>query len=159
MSERKPAAILRAADQAAKGGTFSHPYNPRSEIVGTPLSRATGLSKAAVNLARIQPGKESFVLHAHHYEEEWIYILEGEGMVISGEETHRVGPGDFVAFPVPSLPHHLRNDGPEELVYLMGGENRPFDVVDFPEQGKLGVKTPDGFKVFDAANAKGRGEL
>jgi hypothetical protein len=41
----------------------------------------------------------------------------------------------------------------------MGGENRPFDGVDFPEPGKVGVKTPDGFKVFDAMNAKDWGEL
>jgi uncharacterized cupin superfamily protein len=159
MSERKPAVILRAADQAAQSGTLRHPYNPRSELSGVPLSRATGLTQTGISLGRLQPGKESFVLHAHLYEEEWIYVLEGQGVVISGDEEHMVGPGDFIAFPVPSAPHHLRNDGGSEFVYLMGGENRPFDVVDFPEQGKVGVKTPDGFRVFDAENAKNWGEL
>ncbi|KAB0269171.1 cupin domain-containing protein [Microvirga brassicacearum] len=160
MSEgRKPAVILRAADIAAQPTVFSHPYNPRSELGGAPLSRLAGLARAPVSLGRIQPGKESFVLHAHHFEEEWLYILEGQATLISGEEEHIVGPGDFIAFGTPSLPHHLRNDSAGELVYLMGGENRDVDIIDFPQQGKIGVKSPEGFIVFDAANKKNWGEL
>jgi uncharacterized cupin superfamily protein len=155
----KPAIVLTAAEIVAQPGVFRHPYNPKSELFGAQLSRLAGLTRAAVSLGRIQPGKESFVLHAHHYEEEWLYILEGAAVLVSGETEHRVGPGDFIAFGTPSLPHHLRNEGPGELVYLMGGENRDFDVVDFPGQGKVAVKSPEGFLVFDASNRKNWGEL
>jgi uncharacterized cupin superfamily protein len=159
MRDRKPAVILRAADLAAQDGVFSHPYNPRSELAGAQLSRLAGLTRAGVSLGRIRPGKESFVLHAHRHEEEWLYILQGQAMIIAGDDEHQVGPGDFIAFPTPSVPHHLRNDGSTELLYLMGGENRDFDIIDFPAQGKIAVKSPDGFQVFDASNAKNWGEL
>ena len=159
MSERRRAIVIRARAATGADGAFSHPYNPKSEITGVQLGREAGLTRTGISLGRIAPGRESFVLHAHRYEEEWIYVLEGRGTLVSGGTEESIGPGDFVAFPIPSEPHHLRNDGSEPLTYLMGGENRPFDVVDFPEQSKVAAKTPEGFMVFDAANQKGWGEL
>ena len=51
------------------------------------LSRLTGLKHSGVNLARIAPGKESFVYHSHQREEEWLYILSGTGTAeIDGHE-------------------------------------------------------------------------
>jgi uncharacterized cupin superfamily protein len=52
-----------------------------------------------------------------------------------------VGPGDFMAFPTSSVPHHLKNPSDQDLVYLMGGENRKFEVADFPRLGKRMVKS------------------
>jgi len=34
-----------------------------------------GLTRTGVSLAPIEVGRESFVYHAHEFEEEWIYIL------------------------------------------------------------------------------------
>ena len=115
--------LLRAADIAARSQTFSHPWNPRSELTGYQMAKATGLKRTGVNLARIAPGKESFVYHSHWREEEWIYILEGRGVARIDDVDYEVGPGDFMAFPTPGVAHHLRNPFERELVYLMGGEN------------------------------------
>jgi uncharacterized cupin superfamily protein len=107
-----------------------------------------------VNIARIPPGKESFVYHSHHHEEEWLYILSGRGVgEIDGEEFE-VGPGDFMAFPAPSVPHHLKNPFDQEFVYLMGGENRQFDMADFPRLGKRIVKSGEKIEVYDISSAK-----
>ena len=67
--------LIRAADIAQQAATFSHPWNPNSSITGTQISRLAGLQRTGVSLVKIPPGKESFVYHAHHREEEWIYIL------------------------------------------------------------------------------------
>jgi uncharacterized cupin superfamily protein len=40
------------------------------------------------------------------------YVLDGRGTLVSGGTEESIGPGDFVAFPIPSEPHHLRNEGP-----------------------------------------------
>src|SRR5262245_14377722 len=59
----------------------SHPLNERSEIFMTRLSDRTGLSHLGISLARLPAGKESFALHVHTVQEEWIYVLSGAGYV------------------------------------------------------------------------------
>jgi len=69
-------------------------------------------------------------------EEEWVYILSGRGIAEIDGESYEVGPGDFMGFPTPGIAHLLRNPYDTELVYLMGGEAVPLDVLDYPTLGK-----------------------
>src|SRR5436190_24126572 len=105
----QPHPLLRAADAAAREERFSHPWNPRSELRGVRLGAAAGLARTAVNLIHLAPGKESFVYHRHHHEEEWMYVLAGRGVVDLDGVEHEVGLGDFLGFPAPSVAYHLRN--------------------------------------------------
>jgi uncharacterized cupin superfamily protein len=154
-----PPSLLRAADIAAKAGTHSHPWNPRSEMSGVQLSRQAGLERAAVSLARIAPGKESFVYHSHEREEEWLYILSGTGTAEIDCDEYEVGPGDFMGFATPSVAHHLRNSGAEDLVYLMGGEHRDFEIATFPRLGKKMVRIGDKVEIYDVDQARPFGPL
>ncbi|HSN72987.1 MAG TPA: cupin domain-containing protein [Steroidobacteraceae bacterium] len=149
--------LLRAAESAAREQTFSHPFNPRSEISGAQLAAMTGLKRTGVNLARIPPGKESFVYHSHWAEEEWIYILSGHGRARIDGVEYEVGPGDFMGFPTPGVAHHLANPYDTELVYLMGGERREVEVADFPDLGRRMVRRGSEVDVFDIADARGFG--
>lgn len=151
--------LLRAPDIERHVQTFSHPWNPRSEITGAMLGRMTGLGRTGVSLARLAPGKESFVYHAHQLEEEWIYILSGSGTALIDGRAHAVGPGDFMGFPTPSVAHHLVNSGREVLVYLMGGENREVEISDFPGLGKRMVRVRESIQVYDASAAQPFGPL
>ncbi len=146
--------LLKAAEIATAFTTHSHPWNPNSEISGAQLGRMTGLQRTGVNIARLEPGKESFVFHAHEREEEWIYILSGRGTAEIGDEEHAVGPGDFMGFPTPSVGHHLRNTGSEPLVYLMGGENRDFEVATFPRLGKKMIRSGNSVEIYDMKDAR-----
>jgi uncharacterized cupin superfamily protein len=150
--------LLRAEDIAARSQTFSHPWNAKSEITGYQMAKASGLRRTGVNFARVQPGKESFVYHSHWQEEEWIYILEGRAIAKVDDSEFEVKAGDFLAFP-PGIAHHLRKPFEQELVYLMGGENRDFDVADFPELGKRVIRHAKGAEVHDLANAAPLGPL
>ncbi|MEH2084417.1 MAG: cupin domain-containing protein [Nostoc sp.] len=102
-------------------------------------------------------GKESFVYHSHHCEEEWIYILSGEAIAEIDGEEFEVFPGEFMAFPTPSVAHHLRNTGDENLVYLMGGENLDVEIADFPHLEKCMVRCGDSVEIFDRKDAKAFG--
>lgn len=139
-----------AIDQA-DGAHLRHPWNPQSDVFLKPLSALAGLGRTVVTLARVPPGKESFVYHAHERDEEWVYILAGTGKARIDGETHPVGPGDFMGFATPSVAHHLVNDGTEDLVYLMGGERSGLDVAHFPDQGKTMVFSKSGLFAFDDA--------
>ncbi len=140
--------LIRASDRAAGEESFRHPLNPRSEIHGFMLARRAGLKRTGANLLRIPPGKESFVHHVHHVDEEWMYVLSGRGELRIGDERFEVGPGDFAGFPPRTLPHHLSNSGAEDLVYLCGGETVDWGVADFPELGKRLVHVGDEITLY-----------
>jgi uncharacterized cupin superfamily protein len=167
MNAREPAGpdkpnlyVLRAADIAAHSQSFSHPWNPKSALHGMHLSRATGLKRTGVSYVRIPPGKESFAYHSHRYEEEWVYVLSGRGKALIDEQEHEVGPGDFMAFPTePPVAHLIANAGDEDLVYLMGGENREFDVSEFPRLRKRMLKSGGQAQIYDYDDAKAFGPL
>ena len=70
--------FLVRAEEAAEGeARFSHPWNPNSELYGTRLSALAGLSRVGVSRVPMPPGKESFVYHSHHREEERIFVISG----------------------------------------------------------------------------------
>lgn len=150
--------IVRRAEARAAESRFSHPWNPNSEITGTHLSELVGLARTGVSIARIGPGKESFAYHLHHIEEEWLYILSGRAVALIDGSEYELAPGDFVAFPTPSVAHNLMNPGPEELVYLMGGENRPHEVADFPDLDRRMVRLGDKLTVYRISDGKGLDE-
>jgi uncharacterized cupin superfamily protein len=151
--------IVRAADIAAHAQQFSHPWNPNSEMHGTQLARSVGLKRTGVNFIRVPAGRESYVYHSHQCEEEWLYVLEGSAIALIDDVEYPVAAGDFIGFPAPSVAHLMRNPGPGDLVYLSGGENREFDVADFPKLGKRMVRVGKQVDIYDAADAQPFGPL
>ena len=141
--------IVRAADIEAHAQEFSHPWNPASQMFGTQLARSVGLKRTGVNLIRVPAGKESYVYHAHTCEEEWLYVLSGRAVALIDGQEYELAPGDFAGFPAPSVAHLLKNPGPEELVYLVGGENREFDIAEFPGVNKRLVRAGKRVDVYD----------
>jgi uncharacterized cupin superfamily protein len=128
--------LMRQREIAGSLRTFSHPWNAKSEMRGVALGAAMGFRRVGINFIRIAPGREAYAPHAHAHEEEWVFILEGRGRVLAGDQTFDVGPGDFLAYPAPQVVHHIVNAGKSDLVCLMGGEVLPLDVVDFPRHRK-----------------------
>jgi uncharacterized cupin superfamily protein len=134
---------------AAQEVHISHPWNPNSEIHVKPLSASAGLSRVVLSLARVPPGRESFVYHSHERDEEFLFILSGRGRAEIGEEVFEVGPGDFMGFPAPGSAHHLTNPYGEDLVYLMGGERSGLDVGHFPRLKRRIVFSQTGINAVD----------
>lgn len=135
--------IVRAGDESQGVHTANHPWNDKSDITMNELARRTGMSRAIVKRAVIPPGKEGFVYHSHVRDEEWLFVLSGVcTMEIDGDEFE-MGPGDFAGFPTPpavlAVAHHMRNDGAEPLVLLMGGEAHEVEIADFPKLRKRKV--------------------
>lgn len=141
--------VLRSTDIAKQAFRFIHPLGgDNSEIMMSMLGRAVGLKRAGVNLGRVPPGKEAFVYHRHHNEEEWIYILEGRALSDIEGQTEPVGAGDFVGYPA-GVAHNLKNIGESDLVYLMGGEQATVEVADFPRHGKRLVRAGERIEFVD----------
>jgi uncharacterized cupin superfamily protein len=146
---KKP--LWRAAEIAPTMRPFTQSLNPNSLFRAAALSRLAGMGRAHVSLVRLPPGKDSFAYHAHMLEEEWIYILSGRAVAEIDGKSSEVGPGDFMGFATPSAAHLLRNTFEIECTYLMGGEDRPIDVVTYPESGKryLLMQTAKGAEFYE----------
>jgi uncharacterized cupin superfamily protein len=151
MRDKPRKALWKAAEIGAATRPFTQRLNPNSLFRAAGLSRLAGMSRAHVSLVRLPPGKDSFAYHAHLLEEEWIYVLSGRAVAEIDGGSHEVGPGDFMGFATPSVPHLLRNTFEEECVYLMGGEDKPIDVVAYPESGKryLLMQTENGTEFYE----------
>jgi uncharacterized cupin superfamily protein len=142
--------LIRAG---AQGQEFEirHPLNANSQLWLRPLGRLTGLQRVGITLARLPPGKESFIYHSHQHEEEFVYILAGRGIAEIDDTEFEVGPGDFMGFPTPSVAHHLRNPFDTDLVYLMGGEHREVEIADFPRLNKRLIRDGTDVSIVDCA--------
>ncbi|MBM3532516.1 MAG: cupin domain-containing protein [Alphaproteobacteria bacterium] len=134
--DRKPAAIFTDAEAQGSAQAFTQRLNPGSAFRIFRLGLRSGLRRTGVSVVWLAPGKESFAYHAHHAEEEWLFILEGAAIcTIDGIET-RLETGDFVGFPVPSVPHLLKNPFETACKYLVGGSRPDMDIIDYPALGK-----------------------
>lgn len=147
---RERRVLVRVSDRG-EPAVERQPWNPASEVHGWLLSRRAGLGRIAVNLAWLPSGKEAWVFHRHHREEEWLYVLEGSGTAEVDDREVPVGPNDFLGYP-PGTAHHLRNTGPGDLLFLAGGEVIPdVEVVDFPRLGRRLVRVGTHLSVYPAS--------
>jgi uncharacterized cupin superfamily protein len=148
---KNPETVLIRAETPGQEFEVHHPLNADSQIWMRPLGRLTGLQRVGVTLARVPPGKESFIYHSHQHEEEFVYILSGRGIAEIDDAEFEVGPGDFMGFPAPSVAHHLRNPFDADLVYLMGGEHLEMEIADFPRLNKRLIRDGAEVSIVDRA--------
>jgi len=117
------------------------------------LGDAAGLTDFGVNLTRLPAGGWSSQRHWHTAEDEFIYVVEGELVLItdSGEEVLRAG--DCAGFKAGTPDgHHLQNRTAKDAVFLEVGSRRPDeDEVAYPG---LDLKAPKGLAGF--AHTDGR---
>lgn len=157
--DRFPVQVPAARCRYPRGGDSGvASLKPRSLLIGTHLSGEGGLQRTGVSLARMPSGRASFTHHAHHREAEWIYILAGRAIAEIDGAEHEVGPGALLAFPTPSVAHHLRNPFDEGLVYLMGGENRNVEMADVPRLDRRMVQLNGQVVVYERSSGTPPGE-
>jgi uncharacterized cupin superfamily protein len=98
------------------------------------LGDAVGLTRFGVNLLRLPPGKVSSARHWHARQDEFIYILEGEAVLITDEGETIVGPGTAVGFPAGNANgHQLANRSGADVVLLEVGDRTPGDQVTYSD--------------------------
>src|SRR3954470_188529 len=86
------------------------------------LGNAAGLTQYDVNLVRLKPGAASSARHWHEQEDEFVYMIEGELVLVENEGETIVKPGDAAGFKadVPNG-HHLVNRTDRDAVFLVVG--------------------------------------
>ncbi len=136
------------------GSRYPPPFDaPCATRLRRCLGDAANLSQFGVNLTRLPPGAWSSQRHWHTAEDEFVYVLEGELVLVteSGEEILRAG--DCAGFRAGMADgHHLQNRGSQEALFLEIGSRRiELDEVFYPDIDLKALKNRAGF-----AHADGR---
>jgi len=106
---------------------------------------AGGLTQFGVNITRISPGSASALRHWHETEDEFVYVLEGELVLVENDGETVLKPGDAAAFKAGSgNAHRLINRTQRDAVYLEVGTRSPADHVHYPDDDLALVRDADG---------------
>jgi uncharacterized cupin superfamily protein len=121
---------------AEKGGT-GYPAHLRELVSGRfrkRLGDAGGLTQFGVNLCRLEPGSESSLRHWHHKEDEFVYLLSGEAVLIEDEGETVLKPGDAAAFKAGvANGHHIVNRGTVDAVFIEIGTRAQNEIAEYPD--------------------------
>lgn len=117
------------------GSSYPAPFHePCANRVRQVLGDAGGLTDFGVNRLELAPGTWSSQRHWHSAEDEFVYILAGEVVLVTdgGEETLRAG--DCAAFPKNAPDgHHLVNRSNEVAICLEVGTRSGDDVCTYSD--------------------------
>ncbi len=128
----------------------SYPQSFKAPIVGRekyPLGDAVGLIQFGVNLTRLKPGAASSQRHWHENEDELIFVLEGEIVLIEDEGEILLRPGDAAGFKAGvANGHQLVNKSAREALYLEIGTRAPTERAHYPDVDLAAEKDERGFR-------------
>ena len=137
-----------AAIQPRLGSGYPAPFAKSFESrAKRALGDPCGLTKFGVNLTTLEPGVASSLRHWHTAQDEFVYVLEGELVLVSdaGEEILR--PGMAAGFPAGKADgHHLVNRSQRPARYLEIGDRADGDEVTYPDVDLLGREIDGKFR-------------
>jgi uncharacterized cupin superfamily protein len=109
--------------RATRRERSAYPGSRRARTLGcfkTMLSDQGGLTQFGVGEVELSPGSATSLMHWHEQEDEFVYVLEGEVVLVEeqgGERT--LHPGDCAAFPAGKANGHTienRSQHPARLL-------------------------------------------
>jgi uncharacterized cupin superfamily protein len=102
-----------------------------------------GARKLGVSVVVVPPGKRAFPKHAHHVNEEMMFVLEGTGTYHCGSESGPIKAGDLIAAPPGdgTTAHQIENTSAAPLRYLTFSTKLEPEVVEYPDSGKFAVSS------------------
>lgn len=113
------------------------------------LGDALGLTRIGVNLTTLPPGKESSMRHFHTREDEMIFVVEGEVMLVTDEGEQLLTAGTCAGFPAGSTNgHNLVNRSDRPARYLEISNRHPEDSAEYTDVDLAFHRGPDGKALF-----------
>ena len=118
-----------------QNGVYPEPWRAITEgREKTGLGDVVGLTQFGVNLTRLKPGAASALRHWHEAEDEFVYVLEGEIMLIEDGSTTVLQRGDAAGFKAGvANGHHLVNKSQRDALYLEIGTRAAVERAHYPD--------------------------
>ena len=141
-------ALDPASVAVATGSNYPEPF--KSRVAGRRKQRlgdAAGLKNFGVNLTTLAPGARSALRHWHTKQDEFIYVLRGELVLVTDAGEQVLTPGLCAGFPAGKADgHHLVNRSGQDAAYLEIGDRAPGDGAAYPDDDIVAESTPQGWR-------------
>jgi uncharacterized cupin superfamily protein len=142
MANEKPLVLpaLDPADVAQRRGSgYPEPFRSRmGDRAKRRLGEACGLTRFGVNLVTLGPGGQSALRHWHTLEDEFVYILAGEVVLVTNSGEQILGAGMCAGYPAGVRDgHHFINRSGAAATYLEMGNRIDGDNAFYPDDDLL----------------------
>jgi len=140
--------------EGRKTSIYPEPY--RSDVGDRErkaIGDAAGLTQFGVNLMRLGPGGKSSMRHWHENEDEFVYILSGEAVLIENDGETVLRAGDAAGWKAGAdNAHHLVNRSHADVTFIEVGTRSSDDEGHYPDvelsyhkkDGKIWFTKKDG---------------
>ena len=136
------------SEPAPRPPTIVNVEDVEAVTVERPGSSARGATSAApsasittgIQHVEVAPGKESAPPHCHSLEEEIFVILDGDGVLVLGDEETPIRAGHVISRPAGTGVAHMFRAGPAGSRYLAYGMRHNGDVCYYPRSNKIAFK-------------------
>jgi uncharacterized cupin superfamily protein len=123
---------------------FKAPIEGREKYA---LGNAVGLTQFGVNLTRLKPGAASAQRHWHENEDEFVFVLEGEVVLVEDTGETLLRPGDAAGFKAGvANAHQLINKSARQVLYLEIGTRAPTERSHYPDVDLVGENDGRGYR-------------
>ena len=117
------------------GSAYPEPF--KALVAGRerrPLGDAFGLTNFGVNLLRVPPGCASSQRHWHSRQDELVYVLSGELVLVTDAGEQLLTAGMVAGFPAGRADgHHLVNRSAHDAMVIEVGDRMPRDEIDYSD--------------------------
>jgi uncharacterized cupin superfamily protein len=146
MTTPVPPALDPASLPEHRGSGYPEPFRSRmGHRVKRRLGDALGLTRFGVNLVELGPGGQSALRHWHTLEDEFVWVLEGEVVLVTDAGEQVLGPGMCAGYPAGRRDaHHFVNRGTRVARYLEIGNRIDGDNAFYPDDDVMIVEDENG---------------
>ena len=118
------------------------------------LGDAVGLTQFGVNLMRLKPGAASSARHWHEQEDEFVYMVEGELVLVEDDGETVMLPGDMAGFKA-GFPngHHLVNRTDRDAIFLVVGTRALRERCHYPDIDLVHEQDGDRYRLTHKSGA------
>ena len=132
-----------------RGSGYPEPFRSRmGDRAKRRLGEACGLTRFGINLVTLGAGGQSALRHWHTLEDEFVYVLEGEVVLVTNGGEQVLRAGDCAGYPAGTEDaHHFINRSDAPARYLEVGNREAADKAFYPDDDLMYAEDQDGVYV------------
>jgi uncharacterized cupin superfamily protein len=129
-----------------RGSGYPEPFRTRmGDRVKRRLGDACGLTKFGVNLVTLGPGGQSALRHWHTLDDEFVYVLSGEVVLVTNDGDQVLRAGMAAGYPAGKKDaHHFINRSTARATYLEFGNRTEGDTALYPDDDLMWIEDENG---------------
>ncbi len=145
MSKLESPALDPATVEPLRGSEYPDPFDkPVAARERRKLGDALGLTNFGVNLMRLPSGVASSMRHWHSKQDEFVFVVAGEVVLITDGVEQTLTAGMAAGFPAGRQDgHRLINRSQRDAILLEVGDRTALDEVNYPDVDMM-VRWIDG---------------